>query len=265
MQKWEAATSDVYSTRLDKRCLANPIRLNQSARNGDNMAGIFVAAGSNNYREYLRVPLTEALAVGVSYCAEMYILLRSDIELASNNIGMYFSETRITHFDGFTDVLHYLPQVNEEQVVTSKDRWHKISGCFVAETAAKYLLIGNFFDLANTDTTFLADRGDFMAYYFVDDVLVEEIAPLPLSVLGNDTLLCPGEVLALNAQTPGATYQWDNFSTEATRLVEQADTYWVDITVGSCTIRDSIIVTYEPPLNLGTDTLLCEGEVLRAC
>ncbi|MFP4293794.1 MAG: gliding motility-associated C-terminal domain-containing protein [Cyclobacteriaceae bacterium] len=123
------------------------------------------------------------------------------------------------------------------------------------------MIIGNFFTTEETKTAFLSESGQFSAYYFIDDVYVGEVAPLV--DLGNDTTLCAGETLLLDATSEGAvSYTWLDFFDEPTFLVEEAGTYWVDINYGQCTFRDSITVSYEPAISLGPDTLLCQGESL---
>ncbi len=86
----------------------------------------------------------------------------------------------------------------------------------------------------------------------------------PVITLGNDTTLCQGQNLALDVTTAGATYQWQDNSTNPTFNITTAGTYWVYVDVNGCSDEDSIIVQY---LNLslaqlGPDTMLCDGDVL---
>jgi len=86
------------------------------------------------------------------------------------------------------------------------------------------------------------------------------VAPLPVFNLGNDTTLCQGESMQLNANLAGAqSYAWQNASTGSTLNVNAANTYWVDVTVNGCTERDSIVVNYTPlpVVNIGNDTTIC--------
>ncbi len=82
--------------------------------------------------------------------------------------------------------------------------------------------------------------------------------------LGNDTTLCQGETLALDATTPNATYLWQDNSTNPTFNVNQQGTYWVEVTVNNCNSSDTIQVNYtpSPTINLGNDTTLCQGGTL---
>ncbi|MEI6124826.1 MAG: hypothetical protein WCQ95_14500, partial [Bacteroidota bacterium] len=82
--------------------------------------------------------------------------------------------------------------------------------------------------------------------------------------IGPDTTLCQGQTLTLNATTTGATYLWQNNSTNPTFTVTSAGTYWVRINVNGCIASDTIHVTYSalPTPNLGTDTTICQGQSL---
>jgi gliding motility-associated-like protein len=256
-----AGTSDLYTTLVPDSCYVNPIRLGVQPRSGNNMAGIIPVEITGSYREYLQVQLESPIVKGKSYFARMYVLLNPWVELASNNLGMYFSSVEISQPDQNEVLSNLRPQIVEKEVIHNEDNWYEVSGCFTAEYDAEYLLIGNFF--LTTETEIDTTEGGFgqFAYYFIDDVYVGEVAPLV--DLGNDTSLCAGETLLLDATSEGAvSYTWLDFFNEPTFLVEEAGTYWVDVTYGQCTFRDSITVSYEPAISLGPDTLLCEGESL---
>jgi gliding motility-associated-like protein len=84
------------------------------------------------------------------------------------------------------------------------------------------------------------------------------------AALGNDTVICPGDQLLLDASIPGATYRWQDGSSEATLTVNEAGTFSVAITKGSCTSHDSIQVNIEDPhMELASqDTLICAGSLI---
>jgi outer membrane protein OmpA-like peptidoglycan-associated protein len=111
------------------------------------------------------------LQAGVRYIAECWVLRAHRSNDASNNIGMYFTDTPVSTRDCLP--LYLTPQVNEEKVV--KGGWHKVSGVFEATGTEKFLLIGNFYgdEVTNHERQPDGERG---AYYFIDDVNVR-IAP----------------------------------------------------------------------------------------
>lgn len=80
--------------------------------------------------------------------------------------------------------------------------------------------------------------------------------------LGNDTTICVGTTLVLDATTNAATYLWDDGSTAATRTADHTATYRVQVTSGACMATDSIRVDVVAnlPLDLGNDTTLCVGQ-----
>jgi len=80
--------------------------------------------------------------------------------------------------------------------------------------------------------------------------------------LGNDTTLCSGQPITLNAGNPGDTYLWSNGAMTQTISPTTSGIYWVHVTSnGSCVATDSITLTFTPlPIvNLGPDQSLCNG------
>jgi len=87
---------------------------------------------------------------------------------------------------------------------------------------------------------------------------------LPIVNLGNDTAFCAGSPFAavLDAQNPGATYQWQDNSALQTFTATQAGTYTVVVTdVNSCSSSDTLLVSQNPlpVVTLGNDTAYCIG------
>jgi gliding motility-associated-like protein len=94
------------------------------------------------------------------------------------------------------------------------------------------------------------------------DTIAINYAPLPFIYLGNDTSLCFGSNLQLNATIANASYNWQNNTTESTFTVNQQGNYWVVVNANGCYTSDSIDVTYNelPTINLGENRILCKGE-----
>jgi PKD repeat protein len=74
--------------------------------------------------------------------------------------------------------------------------------------------------------------------------------PRPVVNLGNDTSICPGNTLTLNAGNPGMAYIWDNGTTNQTRNVNAGGSYSVIVTNEfNCTGTDLInIIIKDLPL-----------------
>jgi uncharacterized protein (TIGR02145 family) len=85
------------------------------------------------------------------------------------------------------------------------------------------------------------------------------INPLPYVNIGNDTILCTGTSITLNATNTSSTYLWSNGATTPTISVSSAGTYRVEVTNSCGTSLDTIIVSgvSQPSVNLGVDTSIC--------
>jgi gliding motility-associated-like protein len=89
------------------------------------------------------------------------------------------------------------------------------------------------------------------------------VYPLPPIDLGNDTSLCAGETLTLNAFHPGYTYLWQNNTTTSQNTVAAAGTYWVQVQdQNNCRAGDTVDVgsTGDPVIDLGADQMICDGD-----
>ncbi len=80
--------------------------------------------------------------------------------------------------------------------------------------------------------------------------------------LGADIALCQGEQALLDAGSGYATYFWNNGQTSQQISVDQAGTYWVEVSNDfGCTARDTVefMVNPLPVVDLGEDAAFCEG------
>ncbi|WP_162915526.1 T9SS type B sorting domain-containing protein [Paraflavitalea soli] len=96
------------------------------------------------------------------------------------------------------------------------------------------------------------------------DTIAVTYKPLPIVNLGKDTMLCPGATLVLDGYYPGATYQWQDQSTQASLLVSRPGQYVVNTMLNGCSSGDAINITYGavPVITLDTDPVICAGQVL---
>lgn len=181
---WDSPTEttpDLFSLRVKNTCWANPRKHSngkQGPRNGDNMTGLktYGKGGTETFwHEYLSVKLDSALVPGERYYAEFYTSRASNSKLASNNLGMYFSDTAVVTRDRMP--LFFTPQVNADKVVKSRwNAWQKVSGVFEVDDEKHHLIIGNFY---HDDRTKIHkfDKGEGGAYYYIDDVKVRRATP----------------------------------------------------------------------------------------
>ncbi|MEM9022195.1 MAG: T9SS type B sorting domain-containing protein, partial [Bacteroidota bacterium] len=82
--------------------------------------------------------------------------------------------------------------------------------------------------------------------------------------LVSDTFLCPGSIVFLDASVPNGSYVWSTGATTASLVTNAPGTYTVTVTRGTCAKADTVTVTARsaPVVNLGADTVLCEGQRL---
>lgn len=97
--------------------------------------------------------------------------------------------------------------------------------------------------------------------FVADTIVIDTAAAIPLN-LGADTIICIGDSITLDATVPGVgiTYLWKYGQQTPTITVSLVDRYWVDVSNGFCTVRDSILVDVIDPPNaifLGNDTSFC--------
>lgn len=194
---------------------------NQAARTGNGYAGIIVYEGfaligcqslfGSGWREYLQGTLTQPLVAGQTYCVTFYVSLADNVKFASNNIGVYFSNTLINvscATVGGASNLPFTPQLvyaGPDLIVTNE--WQRLQWDYTATGGEQFFAIGNYNNDDNTDYT-CVNEGAFnpYAYYYVDDVSVvpepcceAEVAAVPP--------LCVGDApVALQPVTPGGTW-----------------------------------------------------------
>ena len=96
-----------------------------------------------------------------------------------------------------------------------------------------------------------------------DSVNVTVITP-PLVNLGNDTSICEGDTVFLNAQNQGFNFLWSNGETTQSIIVTPSLQTLFSILVenSGCSVTDSILITPlpSPIVFLGGDTIVCEKD-----
>lgn len=92
-----------------------------------------------------------------------------------------------------------------------------------------------------------------------DDVTIN-VNPRP-DIMLNDTAICTGSTIILDANNIGSTYLWNDASTSQTNSVSLAGTYTVTVTNSfACTASASAIISVSNNLNVElNDTAICQG------
>jgi len=96
-----------------------------------------------------------------------------------------------------------------------------------------------------------------------DTLQILNVFALPNIYLGNDTSLCQGEVLPLDAGPAFISYSWNTGDVSQNIIAENAGTYFVSVVdKNHCPATDSvsiISILQAAPINLGADTVICQG------
>ncbi len=233
----------------------------QMPHTGQGYAGFFVTwSGEENYREYVQAELTEPLVAGMAYTVSFHVSLADDGNMATSSIGAHLSVEPIT-LAGTTPLTCCPAQVISEEIITDKENWTLITGCYTATGGERYITIGNFNlwqDSPNEQVTGgTTDHG----FYYLDDVSVTEGGSLTGGVFGDDVIMCEGDSVVIDLTAPNTTVVWQDGSQEPMRVIVDGGIYWVDLTSACGTLSDTLVITSIAPLavDIGPDTSFCSG------
>lgn len=144
----------------------------QAAYDGNGYVGIgSLVFGATSVREFMGVQLNLPLILGTKYYASVY-LSRTDsfpYVCSSNKFGFRFSTVPYSYtnpapIDNFS-------HIHSDSIITDSTGWVKIAGSFVADSAYEYVILGNFYDNANTNTSGICNSST-ATYYYTDQVCV---------------------------------------------------------------------------------------------
>ncbi|HLG35010.1 MAG TPA: gliding motility-associated C-terminal domain-containing protein [Bacteroidia bacterium] len=252
----------------------------QFARTGNAYTGIAFSwfAPVPTAREYLEVGLISSLTNNKKYCGGYYVSRGEGFRNACDRQGMYFDTDSVFYFSPSYAPLIRNPQVENTvgNVVTDTVNWVLIKGAFIAQGGERFVLLGNFRDVPST-TTILISSGFAGAYYYIDDVFVEEMQVDTANAAGDKTI-CLGDSVTLG--TPpcgGCLYQWqtdaslnDTTVAQPVATPTQTTTYiliMTDTSTGTIcewTSTDTVTVTvipFAPQLaDAGTEQTICKGQ-----
>lgn len=97
-----------------------------------------------------------------------------------------------------------------------------------------------------TTTTYTVAVADTNNCIAIDSIEVIVFQPAVIQ-LGNDTAICQGNNVLLNAGTGYSSYEWQNGSPAQTQDVISSDTYHVTaIDANGCVVKDTIVITVNP-------------------
>lgn len=96
--------------------------------------------------------------------------------------------------------------------------------------------------IAGNGNDFALDEISITGSGTMTDTVRVTVLPAPVVSLGNDTSLCTGQTLTLNAGNSGATYLWSDNTTAQTLAVNGVGTYAVTVTNGTCSATVAVNV-----------------------
>jgi hypothetical protein len=161
----------------------------QQPYEGSSCVGMFTyfQNGSQEQREWIMVPLLKPMVQGQIY----YCSFRANagfggyaeypqIWLASSRVGMLFTtyDRQWEAGDPYPAPLNQA-HVLYPQVLADTVGWTLVSGSFVADSAYQYLMIGNFFSNALTDTLHFADPNSVFPWYPWGYTLIDAVCVSP--------------------------------------------------------------------------------------
>ncbi|MBN9293996.1 MAG: gliding motility-associated C-terminal domain-containing protein [Flavobacteriia bacterium] len=120
-------------------------------------------SGITNFHEFVRGTLVTPLNVGSTYCVSFKVSPLSP-SFVSDKIGALFTNVEYNSSNPYEALTNYA-HVFSNTVITDTS-WTTVSGSFVADSAYRYIMLGNFF--ADNLTSHVSGG----AYYWIDDVRV---------------------------------------------------------------------------------------------
>ncbi|MBI4929854.1 MAG: T9SS type A sorting domain-containing protein [Bacteroidetes bacterium] len=157
----------------------------QYPANGVAYAGLITYSGiPPNVREFMGTQLISPLMIGqkyyVSFQVSFTINKNPDVCIAANKIGAKFSTFSYIVPDVYSPpnpaLINNFAHVYADSIIKDTANWVTISGSFIADSTYNYIMVGNFFDDANTDTSTVnldsVSVSDCHSYYYIDNVCV---------------------------------------------------------------------------------------------
>ncbi|MCX6197595.1 MAG: T9SS type A sorting domain-containing protein [Bacteroidetes bacterium] len=178
LQGWTsfAGTPDVYNACNTDTIKGVPINFagSQEPASGNSYAGLMSYDATIPWHEYYAIRLITTLLSGVKYYASIKVSLAECSSYATNNMGIGFSTDSFQTTFVFTqDSLFHYVKINSVGIVSEATNWVTISGSFIADSAYKYIIVGNFYGYNSTDTLFRNNTCLYdIGYYYLDDVCV---------------------------------------------------------------------------------------------
>lgn len=241
IENWQsptAASPQVFFSNIDEACYNfQPLSLydgpigikgSQLPRTGNVMAGVWLyTIDGLNQRQYVQSWFDEPLVPGNHYAVEFYVSLADSMEYYIDSLGAYLSVNPPLSFDD--SPLDVTPQVLSDGFMDNSSGWTLVRDTIFADGAYEFITIGNFKDDSSTNLEsnplHSGAVSTYGAYYFIDDVSVEEVVAVGITEVEDDVLFAfPTRVEdVLNIWVPiGFEQGWIEVYSAQGRLVMKA-------------------------------------------
>lgn len=158
----------------------------QIPKYGNSFAGLGLTAIPEQPAEFIAVQLTQPMVVGTKYCVSAYISQCEQYPCATNNFCFKFCNS-FKYSASNPPVLDNFAHIRSTAVISDTLGWNLVGGSFIADSAYQYLIIGNFFNLFQTDT--IHCTASDLSCYYIDNVCVSSdsiICLIPTSIANSD-------------------------------------------------------------------------------
>ncbi|HYV90620.1 MAG TPA: PKD domain-containing protein [Chitinophagales bacterium] len=198
---------------------------------------IYVAKESTGYLGVINNP--DSLGMGCDYVSLAVSLSPQSVGLGLPNfLASFFSMIKVEN-TCFGDSTHFFITNADGDSIVSWDFGDPASGA--ANTGSG----PDVYHVFTTADTFLVTIIEYLYGGTVDTTYMSVlISNMPVVELGNDTILCLGDVFILDAGNAGANYAWSNGGNTQTISVTDSGSYSVIVSVGGCKNIDSIILSF---------------------
>ena len=205
--------------------------------------------------------LDQVMANGAYYCNPIVVVGLPTVSLGNDRVICSGNSTVLDPGTGYTSYQWSTGDTTQTIIVSSAGNyWVKVTNhwnCEASDTVA--VTVGTAVSLTVDTTICYGDRYfaqggwqtttgtyvDTLQTSFGCDSLITTnltIKPRILVDIGPDTTLCPGVQITLVATHPGATYLWQDGTTDSIHSVTDPGIYWVQVTVNGCSVRDTALM-----------------------
>lgn len=230
----------------------------QFANTGDAYIGAHSYA-PDVLRELAYVALLDTLEAGHCYKVGFYLNL-GDTECGIDHFGALLSPAPLTSPLGMT------PQIDlGGNMFTDTINWVFVFGYIIATGNEAYITIGNFYHDAETTLEPDCSQPGVYSYFFIDDVIVEEVPEEEIDVELDGPISACDSVLLVPTVDPEAEdilYIWSDGTRNPTLMVYTSGQYSVTVYYGCNSDVATVDVTiYDaPPVQLADDEIImCAG------